>query len=77
MAYKILVVEDEKAIARVLELKLKQAGFDVDTAEDGKRAKEKIATNSYTIILLDVILPLEDGFSVLSYIRKDQHLTTP
>ena len=65
----ILIIEDEKAIAGVLKLKLESAGFVVDVAEDGKSALEMIDRDGYVILLLDLILPDVDGFKVLEAFR--------
>lgn len=75
MAKKILVVEDERAIARVMELKLRQVGFEVTVAVNGTEATEALKTDSFDCVLLDLILPEKDGFSVLQHIREtDQDL---
>lgn len=72
MAQKILVVEDEKAISRVMELKLKQAGFEVVVAENGAEAIQKIQEEQFVCVLLDLILPEKDGFQVLQSIRENR-----
>jgi len=75
MAKKILVVEDERAIARVMELKLRQAGLEVIVAINGAQAIEVLDKESFDCVLLDLILPEKDGFSVLQHIRQtDQTL---
>lgn len=62
----ILVVEDEKPYLRALALKLEHSGFDVCTAEDGEQALKKISNSKPDLILLDLIMPGTDGFSVLT-----------
>lgn len=75
MAKKILVVEDERAIARVMELKLRQAGLEVIVAVNGAQAIEILDKDQFDCVLLDLILPEKDGFSVLKHIREtDQSL---
>ena len=69
MIKKILIVEDEQAIARVLELKLRQAGFDVSRAINGSEAIKMVEEDKFDGILLDLILPEKDGFMVLEHIR--------
>lgn len=69
MAYSILIVEDEQAIARVLDLKLKQAGLVTTIANAGNLALELVKTQNYDCILLDLILPEVDGFTILEAIR--------
>ncbi|MBO0477145.1 response regulator transcription factor [Vagococcus sp. DIV0080] len=61
----ILVVEDDNSINFLIQTNLSLIGHQVDTAFDGHEAREKIETNSYDLILLDIMLPGEDGFSLL------------
>lgn len=63
---RILIAEDEKALARVLELKLTKAGFAVVIAEDGEEASKLLASESFDLVLLDLVMPKKDGFAVLS-----------
>mgnify|MGYP000406078037 CR=1 FL=1 len=70
MAQKVLIVEDEKAISRVMELKMKQAGFEVEVAENGAKAIERTQEVQFDCVLLDLILPEKDGFQVLEAIRQ-------
>lgn len=66
---KILICEDEKPLAKALELKLKSAGHDILISYNGREAIE-IFNSSIDIILLDLIVPETDGFGVLKAIRK-------
>jgi DNA-binding response OmpR family regulator len=70
MAYRVLIVEDEPAIARVLDLKLKQVGLDTSVANNGKLALDMIYNQDFDCILLDLILPEVDGFTILEEIRN-------
>ena len=72
---RVLVIEDEKTISRVLEVNLKMAGYDCDTAFDGEDGLEKALAGNYDLILLDIMLPRRDGFSVCREVRKT--LSTP
>lgn len=67
---KILVVEDEEAIQKGLEDVLVYHGFDVECASDGEIGLQKALTNKFDLILLDVMMPKRDGFSVCNEIRK-------
>lgn len=69
MAKKVLVVDDEKLIVKGIRFSLIQDGMDVDCAYDGEEALEKAKNNEYDIILLDVMLPKMDGFTVCQMIR--------
>ncbi len=67
----VLVVEDEKAIAKGLVFNLKRKGYEVDLAEDGGEALEKAGSRTYDLIVLDVRLPVHDGFVVCQRLRRD------
>lgn len=69
---KILVVEDDRDIQELLQEFLKEAGYMIDVAVDGVEAITMFNTNSYDLILLDIMLPKITGYSVCELIRK-QH----
>ncbi len=75
MEPKILVVEDEKSISDILKINLEKNKFKVITAYDGEEAVEKALSDSPDLILLDVMLPKMDGFSVCKKIRET--MSTP
>jgi DNA-binding response OmpR family regulator len=66
---KILLVDDERAILKILSIKLNISGYDVVTAPGGQEALDMIKTESPEIMLLDVIMPGIDGFEVLKKLR--------
>jgi len=66
---KILIVDDEKQLVDGLKDVLEQNRFTVDTAYDGEEALDRIFENEYNLIILDVMLPSVDGFSILDEIR--------
>lgn len=70
MANKILVVDDEKLIVKGIRFSLEQDGMQVDCAYDGQEAIDLATNNKYDIILLDVMLPIHDGFEVCQQIRE-------
>ncbi len=72
---KILVVEDEMSIAKILEINLKMEGYAVDIASDGESGLQKALGGNYDLMLLDIMLPKRDGFSVCREVRKT--LATP
>ena len=72
---KILIVEDEKNIAQVLAFNLMQAGYDYDIAQDGEEGLRKALRGNFDLILLDIMLPKMDGFTVCRGIRM--RLDTP
>ena len=67
---KILVVEDEASIRRILETRLKMAGYNVVTAEDGEEAVELFNKTNPDIVILDVMMPKMDGYGVTREIRR-------
>lgn len=66
---KILIVEDEKPISQLIALSLKKAGYSYDCAYDGAVAADKIESEIYDLILLDVMLPEISGFELMPYIK--------
>lgn len=71
---KILVVEDDKFLRELLVRKLFSEGFTVESAIDSRSAFEVLSNYKPGIILLDLILPGEDGFSILEKLKKDNNL---
>lgn len=67
---KVLVVDDEATIRRILETRLKLSGYEVDTAIDGEEAIEKFNTYHPDVVILDIMLPKVDGFVVCKEIRS-------
>jgi DNA-binding response OmpR family regulator len=67
---KILIVDDDPFILDMYILKFKEKGFEVDTARDGKTALEKINSFNPDVLLLDLVLPMLDGFEVLEELKK-------
>ncbi|MGL5634321.1 MAG: response regulator transcription factor [Sarcina sp.] len=65
----ILVVEDDLSIRDLIEINLEMAGYTVFTAEDGEKAKLQFDSNSIDMVLLDVMLPKIDGFTLIDYIK--------
>lgn len=71
---KILVVDDEAAIAEIIEFNLKRDGFEVELAFDGEQCLEKVKNSNFDLIILDVMMPKIDGFTVLRELRKTRHI---
>ncbi|GIQ67330.1 DNA-binding response regulator [Xylanibacillus composti] len=67
---KILVVEDDTGISMVLKAYLAKAGYEVEQAFDGEQAMEKFVQRNPSLVLLDVMLPGRDGWSILKQIRE-------
>ena len=67
---RLLIVEDEKPMARALELKFTHSGFSPTVAGDGEAALQALESGKFDVILLDLILPKMDGFTVLEWLHK-------
>lgn len=67
---KVLLVEDDPFLYKVLAQRLKEEGIDVTVAVDGEEALVQVAKISPALVLLDLILPKKSGFEVLAQLRK-------
>lgn len=71
MARKILAVDDEKHIVRLVQINLQKEGYDVVTASNGQEALERVAEDKPELIIMDVMMPEMDGFSALEKLKGD------
>lgn len=71
MPKKILVVDDEELIVKMVGLRLKANGYDVISACDGKEGLTKAKEESPDLIILDVMMPVMDGYKVCGLLKKD------
>ncbi len=65
----LLLAEDQKRLASLLKRSLIEDGYTLDIAADGQEALDKFDLNSYDLVILDIMLPIKDGFTVCSEIR--------
>ena len=72
---KLLVVEDEKKLCDMIAKSLHQAGYEVDTCNDGEEALDMIYAEMYDLIVLDLNLPGMDGMDILRELRKENEET--
>ena len=70
MTKKILLVEDDKEIREIYQLKFKLSGYDIDVVEDGLEAIKMIKEKKPSLVLLDILIPSKDGFEVLKEINS-------
>lgn len=70
----ILVVEDDAKIARLLELELMHAGYQVEVAHDGRTGLDRALTGGIDLMLLDVMLPQMSGLEVVRRVKEEQPL---
>ncbi|MBI2842565.1 MAG: response regulator [Armatimonadetes bacterium] len=71
MPKKILAVDDEKHIVRLVQVNLERQGYEVVTANDGKEALQKVEEERPDLVVLDVMMPYMDGFEVLQNLRRN------
>lgn len=71
---KVLLIEDEEIITELLEKKLISEGYEVSTAKDGESGLKLMKTVKPDLVLLDVILPLMDGFEVMEKMQENPEL---
>ena len=72
--YKILVVDDEEPIAKILDFNLREEGYDVIVANDGEKAVELAFSEDPDLILLDLMLPKKDGMEVCREVRAQKNI---
>ena len=68
--YRVLIVEDERRIARFLQMELEHEGMNTAIEDNGRRAYERIVQENYDLVLLDVMLPDMDGFTICRKVRE-------
>lgn len=73
---RILFVEDELRLSAIIKKGLTEEGFAVDTAYDGEEGKYLAESESYDLIILDIMLPKIDGLTICRYLRT-KHIKTP
>ena len=67
---RIFIVEDERRIARFLQIELEHEGFETEIEENGTRAYERIMQGNFDLVLLDVMLPGMDGMTICKRVRE-------
>lgn len=68
---KILVVDDAKFIIKIVEFNLKRKGYDVYSASNGKEGLEQVAAIKPDLLILDVMMPVMDGFTVCRKLKEN------
>ena len=74
--FRALIVEDDPAIRRLVGKLLQRRGIDIDIANDGKQAIDKIRTGVYDVLILDLMVPEVNGFEIIDFVRKN-NINTP
>lgn len=71
MAQRILAVDNEERVVRLLRIRLEALGYEVASAYDGEAALRRVAEQAPDLVLLDVLMPKMDGFEVLQRLKAD------
>lgn len=74
MAEKILLIEDEEKLARMVELELRYEGYEVEKAFDGRTGLDRALSGEHDLILLDIMLPALSGMEVLRRLRRESQV---
>ncbi len=74
MAKKIVLAEDESHIARLITFKLEREGYEVIWADDGEKALNSIKSSKPDLIILDIMMPVMDGYEVLEKVKEEEQL---
>ncbi|MFC1480143.1 PleD family two-component system response regulator [Candidatus Omnitrophota bacterium] len=72
MGMKILVVDDEPIIVKLLTNRLEVSGYDVITATDGEKALEEVRREQPDLLILDIVLPKIDGYKLCELLKSDE-----
>lgn len=71
-----MVADDEAAIVRMVQVRLEKLGYTVLTAQNGREALESIRANMPDYVVLDIMMPIMDGFEVLEEVKNDPALAS-
>jgi two-component system response regulator VicR len=71
---KILIVEDEELMLKALEFRLKKDEHEVVSAKDGREALQKIQSETYDLIVTDIMLPFVSGLEIIGKVKQTPHL---
>ncbi|MGI5962773.1 MAG: response regulator transcription factor [Lawsonibacter sp.] len=74
MGERILLVEDEEKLARMVEMELKYEGYEVEKAFDGRTGLDRARSGEFDLVLLDIMLPQLSGMEVLRRLRRDSQI---
>jgi DNA-binding response OmpR family regulator len=68
---KILIVDDEEVILKILRLRLSKLGYEVREATDGEQAIEQLENGDFGLVILDILMPKKDGWQVLREVKSN------
>lgn len=70
--YRALIVEDDPAIRRLVEKLLSRRHIEIDTAHDGREAVNKLTAGTYSVLILDLMVPEVNGFEVIEFLKREK-----
>lgn len=73
---KILIVEDDQHIRKLLHILIRKEDIQIEEAVEGNEALEKLANNTYDLVILDIMMPNVDGFQILKTMRESPATAT-
>jgi len=74
LKFSVLVAEDDQFYVDLFQTKLKEAGIDVAVAKDGKETMKTLHTKKPDLLILDILMPVMDGYEVLEAMKKNEKL---
>ena len=74
---KILVCEDDYMVIKAIEHKLTREGYEVDIANDGRMAKEKLKSETYDLVITDLLMPFSGGLELINMMKNELKKETP
>ncbi len=74
---KILVCEDDYMVIKAIEHKLTREGYEVDNANDGKVASDKLREQDYDLVITDLLMPFTGGLEIINLVRNELNKETP
>ncbi len=72
MTHRVLIVDDESHMRRLLRQKMEQCGYDVAEAVDGRDAIRQLSDSAFDLVIADIVMPERDGLEVIMFLRKEQ-----
>lgn len=73
----ILIIEDDELMLKALEFRLKKDGYTVQVAPDGRMALQLLESNTYDLIITDIMIPFVTGLEIVNKVKSDPNNKTP